>query len=112
MTGESNERDDFEHVNGRPALQQARVGEFDNADELSTSVVRAVAEVATVDASELGTSLYESIDPDALDNLFENKFDGTPRTGIGHVTFTMVGYEATVHSDGRIVVREQSDAMQ
>lgn len=112
MTGESSKRDGFKHANGRPAVQQARVSEFDDADELSTSVVRAVAEVATVDASELGTALYESIDPDALDNLFENKFDGTPRTAVGHVTFTLVGYEATVHSDGRIIVREQSDTMQ
>lgn len=77
-----------------------------NGDEpLSAAVVDAVAEAADVSPANLGTSLYDRIDPDALDNLFSDRHNGMPR-GSGRVVFTLLEYEVTVYSDGNVVVRE------
>ncbi|PSP55970.1 hypothetical protein BRC82_03115 [Halobacteriales archaeon QS_1_67_19] len=78
----------------------------DERDEpLSAAVIEAVAEAADRDPAELGTPLYDQIDPDALDNLFSDRHNGMPR-GSGHVVFTLLDYEVTVYSDGHVVVRE------
>ena len=74
-------------------------------ESLSAVVIRAVADAADLEPAELGTPLYDQIDPDALDNLFSDRHDGTPR-GSGHVTFTLLDYDVTVYSDGHVVVRE------
>ncbi|MFB9804926.1 HalOD1 output domain-containing protein [Haladaptatus pallidirubidus] len=50
-------------------------------EKLSTAVVMALAEVTGNDPAEIGVPLYDVIDPDALDNLFSDKHDGTPRMG-------------------------------
>jgi hypothetical protein len=68
-------------------------------------VIDAVAEAAGVEPAELGASLYDQIDPDALDNLFSDRHNGQPR-GTGHVVFTLLEYEVTVYSDGQVVVHE------
>ena len=72
---------------------------------LSAVVVEAVAEAADVDPAELGTPLYEQIDPDALDNLFSDRHNGMPRCS-GHVVFELLDFEVTVYSDGQVVVHE------
>jgi hypothetical protein len=74
-------------------------------ESLSTAVIQAVADAADLEPAELGTPLYDQIDPDALDNLFSDRHDGTPRGG-GHVAFTLLDYDVTVYSDGHVVVRE------
>ncbi|UPV99366.1 hypothetical protein M0R88_12625 [Halorussus gelatinilyticus] len=78
---------------------------YDRDQPLSTAVIDAVADAADLDPAELGTPLYDQIDPDALDNLFSDRHNGTPR-GSGHVVFTLLDYEVTVYSDGSVVVRE------
>ncbi|WP_137283362.1 HalOD1 output domain-containing protein [Halorussus salinisoli] len=78
---------------------------YDRDEPLSTAVIHAVADAADVDPAELGTPLYDQIDPDALDNLFSDKHNGMPR-GSGHVVFSLLDYEVTVYSDGYVVVRE------
>ena len=94
-------------VNNRPASHGQRA-----AGRVSTAVITAVADAVDENPTELQTCLYDSIDPDALDDLFQDKYDGTPRTG-GHVAFTMYGYEVTVYSDGGIRIfdlhEEQED---
>ncbi|NHN58079.1 MULTISPECIES: HalOD1 output domain-containing protein [Halorussus] len=72
---------------------------------LSAAVIDAVADAADVDPAELGTPLYDKIDPDALDSLFSDRYDGAPR-GSGRVVFDLRGYEVTVYSDGYVVVRD------
>lgn len=71
---------------------------------LSTTVVTAVAEAAGVDPLEIGTPLYECIDPEALDDLFGDKHDGTTRGG-GRVVFTLLDFDVTAYSDGHVVVQ-------
>jgi hypothetical protein len=78
---------------------------YDRDQPLSTAVIDAVADAADVDPAELGTRLYDQIDPDALDNIFSDRHNGMPR-GSGHVGFTLLDYEVTVYSDGYVVVRE------
>ncbi|WP_327051363.1 HalOD1 output domain-containing protein [Halomicrococcus gelatinilyticus] len=74
-------------------------------EPLSTAVVVAIADAAGVDPADIGTPLYDIMDPDALDNLFSDKIDGSPRIG-GQVVFTVLDYEVTVYSYGQIVVRD------
>jgi len=94
----------------RPS-RQSRAGTYtahhdmDSDERLSITVVLAVADVAGVDAAAIDPILYDSVDPDALDELFSSQFDGTPRTG-GHVGFTLLDHDVTVYSDGEIVIRE------
>ncbi|UPV73335.1 hypothetical protein M0R89_12350 [Halorussus limi] len=78
---------------------------YDRDEPLSTAVIEAVADAADLEPAELGTPLYDQIDPDALDNLFGDRHNGIPR-GSGHVVFTLLDYEVTVYSDGYVVVRE------
>ena len=85
-------------VNNRPTSRTR-----EHAGRVSAAVISAVADAVDQNPTELQTRLYDSIDPDALDSLFRDKYDGTPRTG-GHVTFTMYGYEVTVYSDGGISI--------
>ena len=77
---------------------------YDRDEPLSTAVIDTVADAADLEPAELGARLYDQIDPDALDNLFGDRHDGTPR-GSGHVVFSLLDYEITVYSDGHVVVR-------
>jgi len=99
-----------ENLTENPNETVATTGTRSNASQrrnepLSTAVIDAVAEAAGVEPAELGASLYDQIDPDALDNLFSDRHNGQPR-GTGHVAFTLLEYEVTVYSDGQVVVHE------
>lgn len=78
---------------------------YADGEQLSTAVVMALTTVTGGDSGDIGVPLYDVIDPDALDNLFSDKHDGSPRTG-GKVVFTILNYEVTVQSYGEIVIRE------
>lgn len=75
--------------------------------KLSTTIVHALADVMDLDVTDTGFSLYDSVDPDALDQLFVPKSDGTPRPP-GHVAFSVQGYRITVYSEGHIVITPPS----
>jgi hypothetical protein len=62
----------------------------------SDAVVAAVAEREGVPRHELDGSLYEAVDPDALDDLFNDTH--------GWVTFGFLGYTVTVDSDQEVAV--------
>lgn len=59
-------------------------------------VVYAVANAHGVDPVDLAP-LYETIDPEALDDLFRSGCDGS-------ITFTYEGHEVEVHGDGPATV--------
>jgi hypothetical protein len=77
---------------------------YDRSSDVALSVVVVDAVKAVLDESPatVGT-LYDVIDPDALDSLFEPKADGTPRAG-GTVEFTLADCEVTVRGDGDVIV--------
>lgn len=69
-------------------------------DSVSQRVVAAVADARDEDPLEL-PPLYDVIDPDALDQLFNREVAGG-RTGPGRVIFILAGCEVVVHSDGEV----------
>jgi hypothetical protein len=75
----------------------------ESSARLSTTVVHALADVMGVDVTDTGFALYDSVDPDALDQIFSPRGDESPRAP-GHVAFTVEGYRVTVYSTGEIVI--------
>lgn len=76
--------------------------DFAGERRLSTSVVEAVATALGTDPLSLDERLYDVLDPDALDRLFEG---GGEETGPRTLSFELANCSVTVHGDGRIVVR-------
>lgn len=85
-----------------PLVYRAR-HDPDGAANLSTTVAHAIAECLNVDVTDGSFSLYECVDPDALDALFRPRHDGVPRSG-GSITFFVQDHRVTVHADGQIIV--------
>jgi len=74
------------------------------ADErVSEAVVAAVTAASNVDPAEM-KPLAESVDPDALDALFGDRYDGSPRAG-GTARFVFFGYEVVVTDASVVSVR-------
>ncbi|MFB6108714.1 MAG: HalOD1 output domain-containing protein [Haloplanus sp.] len=74
--------------------------------ELSVTVVHAVLAVTDVDPTEV--NLNDAVHPDALNDLFTPKHDGTTRSG-GTLSFTLAGCSVTVTSDGEVRVDPSPD---
>lgn len=66
-------------------------------EDVSTTVVIAIADAEGVDPMELKDPLHEWLDPDALDALVESM-------GSGYVTFDVAGYRVHVDADGTVTV--------
>ncbi|AEH35671.1 HalOD1 output domain-containing protein [Halopiger xanaduensis] len=81
----------------------------DGTATITTTIVHALASIAETDVSQGEFSLYDSVDPDALDRLFSKKADGTERTG-GHVAFTALEHEVYVYANGDVIVYPPSEA--
>lgn len=79
--------------------------ETEKADNgtLTHSIVEAVTEAEDVTYEELSPPLYEVIDPDALNQLFDQK------PSIGKVVFNYNTCEVSVFSDGYIMVKKHSE---
>ncbi|WP_306053722.1 HalOD1 output domain-containing protein [Natronococcus wangiae] len=75
---------------------------------LSTTVAHALADCMGIDVTDGRVSLYDSVDPTALDRLFRPRHDGAPRTG-GMLSFVVDGYYVTVYADGEVVVEPPTD---
>ncbi|WP_254274430.1 HalOD1 output domain-containing protein [Haloarcula marina] len=77
--------------------------DFGGTAALTTTLAHAIADVTGVDVTDAGFTLYDHVDPEALDRLFKPKADGSLRVD-GYFTFTIWGNQVTVHSDGRIAI--------
>lgn len=75
--------------------------------DVSTAVVMAVADTTDTPPDEL-PPLYDVIDPDALDTIFQSGRVGRSGAGI-HVTFTMAGCTVSVR-DGNVTVTPDSES--
>lgn len=69
----------------------------------SEAITAAVAAIEDADPADLDT-LYDILDPSALDALFEQKFDGTVRSG-GSVSFEYAGYEVVYEAANEVEFR-------
>jgi hypothetical protein len=80
---------------------------------VSARIVEAVARSNGVDPTDL-SSLYETIDPDALDALVSSHSDGTGQENLS-VQFTYAGREVVVRSsediDVRVPAAERDDSL-
>lgn len=70
-------------------------------EKYSQRVLQAVATVENADPTDL-PPLYEAIDPDALNALFQT--DNGAQTAVDHVRFHYAGHTVVVQGDGRINV--------
>lgn len=79
------------------------IGSADDAfdDGVSIAVVTAVAARRGVEPTEL-PPLYEWVDPDALDALFEPTTTGGPRRG--RLSFTYDGHEVVLECDDGVAI--------
>ncbi|WP_408956981.1 HalOD1 output domain-containing protein [Natrinema sp. 74] len=75
----------------------------DGPAALSTTVIHALADCMGVDVTDSRISLYDAVDPDALDDLFRPRHDGTPRTS-GTLSFVVNGHHVRVRGDGEILI--------
>lgn len=73
---------------------------------ITDAVVEALAAVEGVDPAALDLRLYDSVDGDAVERLYETTADRDERL---RVAFTIDAYEVVVDSDGYVAVRERSD---
>ena len=68
---------------------------------VSTQILNEVAAIDGTDPVDL-PPLFDAIDPDALESVFEPTMNGNRR--IGRIEFTYAGYEISVEHDGETVV--------
>ena len=80
----------------------------DGTATLTATIVHGLAEITDVDVSQGEFSLYDSVDPDALERIFGAKADGASRTG-GHVAFTALDHQVYVYATGEIHVYPPTD---
>ncbi|WP_227380898.1 HalOD1 output domain-containing protein [Haladaptatus halobius] len=76
------------------------------SDSLSTTVVSTIATVAGKEPTEL-KPLFDQLDPDALDALFQPTDDAL-RVG-GQVAFILDDYQVIVHANGKIVSQDANE---
>ena len=75
---------------------------------LSEAVIDAIAAETGRNPLEIATEfgpLYDTIDPSALDSLFQSPGDTSQTAGC--VTFVYAGYRVSVDQTGRVVLTEQ-----
>ena len=75
-------------------------------ENLSEKVLERVAEAEGVDPSELETPLFEVVDPDSLDSIFEPMEKESQRNR-GQVQFPYYGYRVVVTAEGNVTLRER-----
>jgi hypothetical protein len=81
----------------------------DSTATITTTVVHALAAIADADVSQGEFSLYDSVDPDALEHLFGSKVDGSHRTN-GHVAFRALDHVVYVYASGDVIIYPRANA--
>lgn len=74
-------------------------------ETLVQTVLETIETVSGRPADETSVCLYDSIDPDALEAVFEPTRNGSRRDR-GRVSFSVGEFAVTVHADGRVFVRK------
>lgn len=75
----------------------------DSPATLSTTVVHALSDVLGADASVMREHLYDAVDLRALDLLFRDRSDGTPRDG-GYLSFRVYDHQVTIYGSGDVAI--------
>ncbi|WP_134669761.1 HalOD1 output domain-containing protein [Halorussus marinus] len=93
----------IEHRSHQQDAQTVLTREVGGDERVSEAVVAAVTAASNVDPAEMAP-LAESVDPDALDALFADRYDGTPRAD-GTARFGFFDYEVVVTDASEVTVR-------
>lgn len=80
--------------------------DWTSSEPLSTTITVALEAVTETPAHRL-TPLYEFVDPDGLNEVFQTDQDGVPHTD-GRVCFPYETYAITVRASGDITIAERS----
>lgn len=91
-----------DHENGRPT-EVARA--YDEATPVSVCIALAILELSDGDLDDLEFTLYEYVDPDALDSLVESGGDGC---GL-EVELVVENYDIRLVAGERVYVSERPD---
>ena len=89
-------------VAGKTAERVFRPGSTNQQESISVGVVEALAEARGISPMEVDEPLYDAVDPEALDQIFDPNDDGG-----GHVVFTVGEHEVTVTAERDIYVRRR-----
>lgn len=90
-----------ETEHGEPKQRVYRDGTACGDDSVSLTVIEALAEARGVRPMDIDTPLYDAVDPEALDALF----DTDDATTSARVVFEIDEFEVTVTSDEDVFVR-------
>jgi len=101
MTDSNNDPSRDDHTSKSKENVYREIQEWASSMSLSETVVTALANFEGVEATEMDP-LYEYIDPDALEELFETTGDGFRADG--RVSFTVNNNQVTIHSHGEFAV--------
>ena len=93
-------------LSSRAECDHRALHEVDGPSSLSVTIVTAVSEALDADLTAVDP-LYHSIDPDALDTLFESTAD--EHRSVAHISFRHDGCSVTVHGDGEVLVTVLDD---
>ncbi|WP_096388811.1 HalOD1 output domain-containing protein [Halopenitus persicus] len=99
---------EIRYEGSNPIVYQSRHNVRDDT-ELSTSILLALDEVADFDVESSETVVFEHVDPDSLDGLFQPV---SGRRGDGEVTFPVERYDVTATAAGEITIRERAGSEQ
>jgi len=78
------------------------------ATQPTQAVIKAVAEAENLDPIDLNSPLYDAINPEALNSLFDSHA-GKETQPNGKVIFEFHGYVVIVTSDGNVVLEDDID---
>lgn len=82
--------------------------DWQDDEPVSTALIMGVAAVTNAPPTEIDP-LYEVVDPDALNRLFEPTANSSLRPSDGRATFTMNGCTVTVYGSGDIEITPPSE---
>lgn len=71
--------------------------------DITQVVFDTLDQVPGFDPDDVDQTLYEAVDPDALEAVFSATRSSD--RSVGRITFPFAGYELTVTADGEVVVR-------
>ena len=83
-----------------------REHDWQDGGHVVATVAEALADAENGEPTELAPSLYDCVDPSALNSLFGPNESGEPRSAMGRVTFEYRDYEVAVTSGGHVIVYE------
>jgi hypothetical protein len=79
----------------------------DGDEPLAHTVLEALEKASEQPADEMSVRLYDAIDPDALNDLFDPTRSG-PSRDTGRVSFTVGEFAVDVHATGHVFVQRTS----